>query len=331
MKGKKHFTYGKFLAQSLPDRVLNLVNNYPGYCLNLLGILICIFLNISHIESSIQSFNEKMLAVKNATNLAMSTTIAKAKKSELAASELRMKISLLLQESVIDVVRKMDPIQSSQSQTDKVSSFLNQLNCYEYIRKTSTYNKDEQVSKFCNEVATHLKRDYPFLSNQHVVVVWILAAAMYVLAVGFSYLGWNLEIDQGEPILNIIDIGLYLALIEYTGGFESPIMHVIPISIIIAIVDLNRLVKIIRIKFHSFRVAWRMKEFSTIFSTLSPSLLYLFALCSGLIWSTIGLEYSTVGQSYWVMYLSKLMYVSFFGIIGICVFYLTTKYITQNH
>ena len=321
-------------------KISKLFREYPGYTLNVIALLLSIIVIFSSQHITKNKLNAKNETLQMVVKNNLSNCISYSIKQNLNKQKDKQIINIsydkiregIMQELLDDpstfLLYMYQPEDISGIKIKQHEEVIKNINIRKVISEITPQNIDDKTDIICNKISQIIKDETPILKNKIIIYLWIGFALFYIIMVGLSYFGWNLEIEKGEPILNIIDVGLYLALIEYSGGFSSPIKWILIASIIIAILDFRRLISLITDRYNSFRIAlYKWKDISTIFSTLSPTLLYLFVLSSGLIWATIGLKnHQHHLWDYWEEYFEYLVLVLAYGLVGHIVLYLFNKF-----
>ena len=177
------------------------------------------------------------------------------------------------------------------------------INIYKLILNTNNINKEKQINHLCSEVSSCLTKNNPFLANKRIIYIWMGIVVAYLVAVifsrivFFSRIGSSIEkedaIDRKESLLNIVDIGFYLALIQFTGGMDTSCFFMLAmcLSICVAMIDFGRTWKKITGKFgNSMALAVKMNGFLVTFGTFTPIILYGTVFISGLFFATVNYE-----------------------------------------
>jgi hypothetical protein len=169
-----------------------------------------------------------------------------------------------------------------QSERDKapeyqeLSTFVDKLKLGERLRRAkdaTSINAEKELLK--SDVNQWLRLRSVFLENGKIYLLWLVFSVSYATLVAFTYYATKLQgILREESLLNIIDVGLYLALVEYSGGAKSPVLLVLSLSVIAAGTEWWRVTR--------GKGPWALRE---IFDRYMPTLLYVFALLTGLVWA----------------------------------------------
>ena len=188
-------------------------------------------------------------------------------------------------------------------------------------------NRTNDVFSIFQEVHLYAKNNEPFIKNINIILIWILFTIAYMFLVFFVF-----KSDKKyESILNIIDIGIYLSLIQFAGGFN--VHWILSSAIIIGVISAIVAGRDIRNEFiGNFDNSWKKAKAHTerleIIKKFSPCIFYLFSLTTGLIWATISYKYK---NQYVVEYFYNLGIIVFFAVAGIFIFHIFNKTFNNNN
>jgi hypothetical protein len=97
-------------------------------------------------------------------------------------------------------------------------------------------NTKKEILTFCEEFAIR----NGLLKSTSKIVMWIFASWGYVIITYILYRFCQLSVKIGEPVFNIIDVGLFAQLIEFTGGMNSELHFVFAASLLLSAIDFVR-------------------------------------------------------------------------------------------
>lgn len=270
------------MVETLSDNFYNKwIKDYPGFWLNAFTITIAIFLVLYYLNTHQRIIERKIKAISSITQPHMKNFLMGKIDFKNTYDYVRRDIRIHLFKAPEDA-SLLPESPDEQKYYDEVTEFLDNIRIRYILRDIKKDNYEEYVREMTIKSEKWLASHSAFITNKDILFLWSIVAITYVLFVGFAYFGEYLKISKGEPILNIIDIGIYLCLIEYTGSSKSPILYFLCISILAAALDLYRIHR------HEFKLSIaniRNKKWKQFIRATSPSMLYFFALTIGIIWA----------------------------------------------
>lgn len=300
--------------------------SYVGFWLNLLGIGLSIFLVFYQAHKYSDRIDTKVSTIKSALLQDFSDKISGAKDINNAADSARLHIQTILFDRTEDALRfevltkYTDSPDSTKfvQEYERIKPFVESLQIRENLKSSNPNNVKDLVSTIYSKIKDWLINDSFLLENRNIFYIWIGCSALYLIIVALSYFGGYLATEKGEPIFNIIDISLYLILVEYSGGFQSLIIYIITISIIVFFIDASLIRKTLLDNYHSLWNAINLDGIFKVFAKFAPSLLYCFTLLTGLIWATIdgARTNHTNFSNYITLYIFRVAIMFVLGLIG---------------
>jgi hypothetical protein len=156
-------------------------------------------------------------------------------------------------------------------------------------------------------------------------MLWSALAVLYAGLVGVGYFGKVITKEGTEPVLNVIDVGLYLALVEYTGGLSSAILwFVLPMSVVVAALDVFEV--------HRRTQAIPQRRLDR-FARYSATGLYMLALLGGVVWASLD-DARTEGvgvRTYLAGYGAAVGRMFLVALVLGVIFYLLSRLVSKRH
>jgi hypothetical protein len=279
------------------------VQRFPGFWLSVLGLLFASGLVVNATLDHHNEVAQKRDAAKETTALRLSQHLTGAQSPEVSV--------LLLRTDLAHIVLSASQTMIGTSQLDnymagykEVEGFIDSLKLEWLVATTRPADIDRISSDVANQIDRHLISKSNLLKNERIYLVWSVIALLYIGLVGTAYFANEVDPAKGEPVLNIVDLGLYLALVEISGGFDSPVMAALALSVLVAGLAL---IQAFRAPGGPPRGYW---------GEISPTVLYLFALGSGLYWATLAwmTEMKLGVGDYFILYLRALGYILLIGV-----------------
>lgn len=260
------------------------ISTFPGLWLNLLAIIVATSVTLLNYHQEARQQIEKCSAVTNSVNDLLSQFLASARSEHDTADQIREKLHLLLHEHPWVVLQRQIPEEEMEGPDDITHvEFLDGLKIPDQVHRANVTDKDRLVKFFASSLNDYYQTHSLFLKNARVYYAWIISAAIYAVLVCFGYFGNALTPENTEPLLNVIDIGLFLALVEFSGGLRSPVAKLLSFSIAVAGFELIHAL-------HHFglpsRAKWKLLGTKSV-AAYVPSALYFFVLFTGLAWASI--------------------------------------------
>lgn len=285
------------MKKLLASAYSNIIKPFPGYCLNVIGLIACsviLYVNWNDDVGKITSMkNSATSDIKKKLNIYISDNKGK-HTADHTHDDLRNDLLLLLVEDPSKAIGRWEF--DLRKEYPRYSHFLDHLKLREVIATANANNISQSATDLANQISEYKAKESPFLTNTITLLVWAAISIIYAIIVGILYYGGGLTTSVGEPVLNIFDVGLYMALIEYSGGFDSPILMLLPISLVVASVDCIRIYRQNKLKWRSLI---RLKGKAKALAHFAPTVLYIFALLTGLGWATIGIEMNNPDGEIW--------------------------------
>lgn len=290
---------------------------YPGYYLNLIVMIGCIGFSIYQIYETKKTHDKEMAIFKASVEKTLSE---KMYNNHVNIGKISDDIII-----AIDVAVTKDyhaAKNASITRESRYADFKEKIGYSKYlnedikkiVNETHHLNKEEKIMYLYNKTNEYVVKETPFLVNEPIIWVWIVTASIYLILVSILYKGEKIanEEKDSESLLNIVDIGFYLALIQFTGGLNTHkgFYLAIIMAVFVAIIDFDRIRKeVINKRFNGgIRHAIIHNNTLIVLRSFSPNILYLIVLSSGLIWASI--SHIDCGRSYWSMYFTLLIILS---------------------
>ena len=287
--------------------------DYPGYYLNLIVMISCVCFSIYQIGNTKKVHDKEMEIFKASLEKSLSERINNDNVSvEKISDDIIIAIDYAVTKNYHEA-KNASIMRENRYNKEKIgySKYLNE-DIGKIVKETHVLNKESQIKYLYDKTNNYVIKETPFLINKSIIKWWIYITIGYLVLVWVSCRGEKIDnVMRNESVLNIVDIGFYLALIQFTGGLNAHIWFNLAISmaIFVAILDLMRINKEINIRFPSgIWDAVIHKNFLTVFRSYSPIVLYIIVLMSGLIWATI--NHINYECGYWGMYLTLLIFLS---------------------
>jgi len=290
--------------------------NYAGYYLNCIVMVGCIVISLYQIKITKDEHDKEMLILKSSIEESLTDRVNNNVTIDKAYTDIAFWIRAKILKNPFEakqVIRnntgsRLDAYRERADHNRYIYVYIN-TDIYKVIRETNFSNKDEQVNYLCAETDSYITKETPFLINKPIIVIWNVITFIYLIIVWILYKGKGISMKENESLLNIVDVGFYLALIQFTGGFHTLILFKIAISfaIFVAILDFNRIRKNVKERFDGgIYQAIKTSGLLVVLRSFSQVFIYIIVLISGLIWATI--TQVNYENSYWTM-LSKLLIV----------------------
>lgn len=298
----------------------NWIDQFPGFWLNCLGLLLAAGVIFVHSYQEESRLERRILAAKSSTIECISSYLTKSLSLDRAEDHLRRDLAFVVldkpEEFILASSGRPSPLAS---EYQAVLNLLDSLHLRQLIILSSLDGIENSGTLIAENIEMWIKERSLLLKNRKIHFVWTLTALLYVVIVAFAYFRSSLNPERGEPILNIIDLGLYLTLIEYSGGLASPILIILALSVTTACLDFFRVYNLTGGLSPSTIRIYGLRE---IFGRYAPTVLYIFSLVSGLLWASLDHAVSekirpTIYAQSYLYALLKLTLVGFFCLIVI--------------
>ncbi len=252
------------------------IAQFPGLWLNMLAILLAAAFVFSSYRAEIGQQSEKCRAAKDSMNSLFAEYLAGTRNILAVESHIHQDIHLLFHDNPEEGLIYHPP-------EDDVEEFIRQINIKSYLVRLTVSNKDLLITDLVGKFQHYRYSRSVFAKNFHIYLGWGICALIYAVLVCFAYFGRAASPENAEPLLNIVDIGLLLALVEYSGGLQSRVCYLLAFSVAVAGFEIVRAYRSSGIPTWSkLRLAGPQSVAAYI-----PTTLYFFSLLTGLAWASI--------------------------------------------
>jgi len=307
------------------------IDPFPGFWLNCIGIILSIIFVFSQLSRTNIAIDDKVATINGLLMSDFSEIVSGSTLVDKAADNARFHIQRMFFET---------PEMAGQFELDPhnfphlyaiITPFVESLKLRYYASICTADNIDEFVIVISSNVNEYFRSSSELLNNRSIFYVWIVFSMIYLIIVAVSYFGNYLSLSEGEPIFNIIDIGLYLSLVEYSGGFNSPVIYFLSFSILVTIIDGQRIISNIRNKYSSIMNAMNQLGLFKLLAMFSASLLYIFVLSTGLFWASIDTNRNSLLNEYIIMYFKCIGTIIGIGLIIFITFTIINSLISKQN
>lgn len=308
------------------------IEPYPGFWLNCIGLLIASLIVTSQSFDEEQRLDRTGLAARDKTMECISSYLTGSLSLDRAADRLRTNLAFLLfskskpEELILTEAGRPTVLQEDYHDAER---FLESLHLRELLTVSTIDGVENTAKTIEQKVKEWIFDRSPILNNRNIYYAWGCMALIYVALVGAAYFRSRLHPSQGEPILNIIDLGLYLTLIEYSGGFASPILYILGLSLTTAILDYLRVSNETVLSLPTIKLfGWQR-----VLGHYAPTVLYVFSLMTGLIWASLDTAMSAhiPPKTYIFLYAKSCLMLALIGLACFVIIQLLDLLVRQNH
>jgi len=285
--------------------IIDDLKNYAGYYLNCIVMMGCIVISLWQIIITKNEHDKEMLILKSSIEESLTDRVNNNVTIDKAYSDIAFWIRAIVLKNPFEAKQVINNTGSRLDAYRERADLYIYINAdiYKVIRETNFSNKEKQSNYLCTETDSYITKETPFLINKPIIITWTIITFLYLIIVWVLYKGKNISMKENESLLNIVDVGFYLALIQFTGGFHTIIWFKIAISfaIIAAILDFNRIRKDVKERFDGgICQAIKNSGLLVVLRSFSPVFMYIIVLISGLIWATI--THVNYENNYWMMF-----------------------------
>ncbi len=295
--------------------------DYSGFWLNCIAIVTAMFVIAFQYNNEKVAINNKLDILENALTSEFSYYLTEQININNATDKIEIVILTTLFDKSEDAIQFYYDSHFKVEHESKFKPLIDLINV-EYLLKTSSPKLlNRHVTFITDKVQKIYENNSKYIKNGNIFLMWSLIATIYLIIVALSYFLQYIDTSKGEPIFNIIDLGLYLSLIEYSGDLSSPIILFLAMSLVVAIFEFTTI-----FTKDKYRASVSKGSLYSI-GPFVPSILYVFVLITGLVWSSID-SFMTFDIGF-KMYLYQLFQcfgkISVLGAIGFTVLFLFYK------
>lgn len=308
------------------------IDPYPGFWLNCIGIILAILVIHLRITETSNKVEAKFSTINKVLVQIFSEKISGTKNLNNAEDKTRISIQQILFDRTEEALEYEHSSNFSTEYDDSIKPFVESLQIRSNLTLANPGNFKELVDGISMKIKSWLLKKSNVHNTKKILMIWIIFSVIYLFIVAISYFGGYLSTAEGEPVFNIIDLGIYLSLVEYSGGLNSPVTYILSTSIIVAILDFTRIVGTVKEQYLSLGKAIKVKGWLKTYSTFAPTIIYTFALMTGLVWASLD---ESIGKSigiskYSFLYAKCLLTIVVIGIVAYMFFKVFNSLITRK-